>query len=251
VPSASTAPLRLSLAVVLAVGLHAAVLSAVVLQYTATDGFGGAELEAVSVGLIEASALEQRSAATGSAASRETVTETAGNAPVMQAEAIANATPSEPVALEAEQTPREILTPAETATIQPTVEPPPTPAASPSVATEARVAGSAAARAETAVVAAAPAAAAAAPGVVRDYTAGVIAVLAKTKPTGRGSAGKVRVVFTISDQGRPEDLRVTASSGRPTIDALALDAVRRARFQSPPAAMTVVQRTYAMGYTFR
>jgi TonB family protein len=107
------------------------------------------------------------------------------------------------------------------------------------------------ARSERATESAANAAAAASPGVAREYSRYVTQALAKTKPKGTGTLGTVRVKLTIAANGDLTVATVTKSSGITQLDELAISAVRRTRFPSPPTGMTAAQLTFEVPYHFR
>jgi periplasmic protein TonB len=112
-------------------------------------------------------------------------------------------------------------------------------------------AGGDAARSDTASDAKASAPAAASPGAVREYSRYVAQALSKTKPKGTGGLGTVRVKFVIAGDGGLAAVEVAKSSGSPKLDDIALGAVQRTKFLTPPAGMTTVQLTYEVPYHFR
>lgn len=99
-----------------------------------------------------------------------------------------------------------------------------------------------------------PPVAAASPGAMRAYAKSVVAALGRTSPR-QGVVGivrgTVRIAFVISIGGELESVRVARSSGALRLDEAAISAVRLARFPSPPAGMTLGERTYEIPYTFR
>jgi protein TonB len=125
--------------------------------------------------------------------------------------------------------------------------------AAPGASAAAAAAGGAAARASAAESQPRCAAAAASPGATRAFARSVAEALARTRPKGRRGLGRgtVRVAFVVSESGVPASVRVAQSSGNPALDEAALDAVRRARFPSPPAGMTAQQRSFVTPYDFR
>jgi periplasmic protein TonB len=112
-------------------------------------------------------------------------------------------------------------------------------------------AGGAAARSDTASDARTSAPAAASPGAVREYARYVAQALAKTKPKGTGGLGTVRVKFVIAGDGGFAAVEVAKSSGSSKLDEMALGAVRRTKFLTPPSGMTTAQLTYEVPYRFR
>ena len=57
--------------------------------------------------------------------------------------------------------------------------------------------------------------------------------------------------FVITNDGGIASVEVTKSSGNSKLDDMALGAVRRTKFLTPPAGMTTVQLTYEIPYNFR
>ena len=112
-------------------------------------------------------------------------------------------------------------------------------------------AGGAASRSDVASDAKTSAPAAASPGAVREYARYVAQALSKTKPKGVGGLGSVRVTFVIAADGGLATAEVTKSSGSPKLDDIALAAVRKTKFLTPPAGMTPLQLTYDVPYHFR
>ena len=75
--------------------------------------------------------------------------------------------------------------------------------------------------------------------------------LSKTKPKGVGGLGTVRLKFVIAGDGGLAAVEVAKSSGSPKLDDIALGAVRRTKFLTPPTGMTTAQLTYEVPYHFR
>ena len=88
-------------------------------------------------------------------------------------------------------------------------------------------------------------------GAVREYGRNVVETLRKTKPKAVGELGTVRVKFTITADGDVVSASITKSSGNKKLDNLALEAVQRTKFQTPPAGMTSTQLFYELPYYFR
>jgi protein TonB len=86
---------------------------------------------------------------------------------------------------------------------------------------------------------------------MREYARYVAQALAKTKPKGTGGLGTVLVRFAIAGDGGLAAVEVAKSSGSPKLDNVALGAVRRTKFLTPPAGMTTAQLTYEVPYNFR
>jgi periplasmic protein TonB len=76
-------------------------------------------------------------------------------------------------------------------------------------------------------------------------------VLRKTKPKAVGEFGTVRVKFTITADGGVVSAEIAKSSGNKKLDNLALEAVQRTKFRTPPAGMTSTQLFYELPYYFR
>ncbi len=112
-------------------------------------------------------------------------------------------------------------------------------------------AGGDAARSDTASDAKTSAPAGASPGAMREYARYVAQALAKTKPKGTGGLGTVRVKFVIAGDGGLAAVEVAKSSGSTKLDDIALGAVRRTKFLTPPPGMTTAQLTYEVPYNFR
>ena len=109
-----------------------------------------------------------------------------------------------------------------------------------------RQGGSASLVSEDASRAAGPASAT--PGAIQRYAAQVRAVLARSKPTGRGRRGTVNITFRISEAGKVAFARVSGSSGNTLFDDAAVNAVTRASFPPPPGGMTETQLTYVIPF---
>jgi TonB family protein len=92
---------------------------------------------------------------------------------------------------------------------------------------------------------------AASAGAVREYGRNVVEVLRKTKPKAVGEFGTVRVKFTITADGGVVSAEIAKSSGNKKLDNLALEAVQRTKFRTPPAGMTSTQLFYELPYYFR
>jgi len=88
-------------------------------------------------------------------------------------------------------------------------------------------------------------------GAVREYGRNVAETLRKTKPKAVGEFGTVRVKFTITADGGVVAAAITKSSGNKKLDSLALEAVQRTKFRTPPAGMTSTQLFYELPYYFR
>ena len=82
------------------------------------------------------------------------------------------------------------------------------------------------------------------------FSRSVIAALMKTRPGPFALWGRVLVSFEISPSGRLNYVRVLRSSGNSALDKAAVDAIHKARFQTPPPGLTSDERTYIIDYIF-
>jgi protein TonB len=95
-------------------------------------------------------------------------------------------------------------------------------------------------------------AAAASPGAANEYARAVIQTLARRKPRATaGVRGTVRIGFTVARSGVVSEARVLRSSGQPVLDEAALDAVRNAKFPTPPPELAAIELKYEIPYIFR
>jgi protein TonB len=115
----------------------------------------------------------------------------------------------------------------------------------------AAAAGGSAARGDTPIQTNASGVAAASAGAIREYARYVSQALSKTKPKGTGGLGTAIIKFVIAVDGSLASAEIAKSSGSTKLDAKALEAVRYAKFPSPPPGMSVVQLTYEVPYHFR
>ena len=228
----------------LALVAHAAVFYAVAREPAdSMAGGGGQQIDAISVTLISSNVLESRelqltqptpAAAAASVESTDGAPDSTAAAATEQREELKEKPKEEPIR--------------ETEAI---IEVPPEARQQKKQESAAPAAGGAAARSDTASDARASAPAAASPGAVREYARYVAQALAKTKPKGTGGLGTVRVKFVIAGDGELATVEVAKSSGSPQLDDVALGAVRRTKFLTPPAGMTTTQLTYEVPYHFR
>ncbi len=248
---------RFSLAIVAALLAHGAALGAFLLAFNEPYGAGGVELEAIEVTLVDARDVAVRSPDTTPArggATNPPVNQSASAASPEQAAVLPTRSPPEP----SEAPPVPDVEAIALAPMRPEPQPEPKPDQSgspaanpPQAASMPATPGGPSVDAAPSSDAGAPPVAAARPGVAAAYSKSVVAALAKTKPGGVGNAGVVRVAFTISERGELDSARVSRSSGNDRLDALAMKAVQRARFETPPAGMTTAQLTYEIPYQFR
>ena len=117
--------------------------------------------------------------------------------------------------------------------------------------TAAAPAGGVEARSNAAGDTTASAPAAASAGVARHYAHNVAEALRKTKPRSVGVSGAVRVKFSIELDGSVASVEIGKSSGNPKLDEMAMEAVRRTKFRTPPEGLTSAERFYELPYYFR
>ena len=95
-------------------------------------------------------------------------------------------------------------------------------------------------------------AAAASPGAAVAYARAVASALGHSRPKAHHPVGgTVRILFAIGDDGGVDELVLKRSSGRTTLDTVAIEAVRRTRFPTPPSGLSSAQRTFEIPYHFR
>jgi periplasmic protein TonB len=242
----------LATAVGLAVLAHAAVLYALMREPgEPMAGGGGQQIDTISVTIVSSQVLESIEAdrtqpnAPASAASVDINEGVPDSAPAAGAERREEKTEKEEPEKEREKPQEEPVRAVEAIFEVPKeekrrTEQPAAPAA-----------GGAAARGEAAVPTKATGAAAASAGAVREYARYVSLALSKTKPRASGRFGTVRIKFVIAADGSLASAEIAKSSGNERIDASALEAVRHAKFPTPPSGMSLVQLTYEVPYHFR
>lgn len=212
-------------------------------------GAGGNDIEAssVEVTLLPAIAFESLRAAREMPASAASL-ETRAGQPII-------APAAQPVAQPAVAEHVAWTEPGEaTKSAQPHVPPPhPRDDAAPSVDTAAPApAGGNVSRSASVEPSAAAATVIASAGQVAAYASTIAQALGRTRPPKQApDRGTVRVVFAVGEDGALADIQIKATSGRPSLDALAVVAVRQTRFPPPPPGMTPSQRTYEVPYHFR
>ena len=272
-----------------AVFLHAVVL--IGLNWPVPDnalGGGGTDLEAISVDVVEASALETAidPKPTGAAASTSRLAEREGSDREQQAsadaadrmpeprpEAAAPAATADLVIPDFEVKPEppaadvpavaiapvkaEQVSDATEPRVEADMQPKPAAAATASAPSEAAAAeqlGGAATRSTSAVDMAAPSAAVAITGELGAYARLVQQTVAKAPPrvsSGVGARGSVVINFALGLDGSLLRAQVLTSSGNPTLDEAALAAVRRAKFPPPPAGSQLAQLIYNFPVRYR
>ncbi|MDX2158973.1 MAG: TonB family protein [Hyphomicrobiaceae bacterium] len=277
-PSSSA---RIIAAGVISLALHGALLGWLV-HRPPLDGIGAGvqDLEAVSIEVISAAALESLSARASTAAvgAAAPVSEAVGVDAPSQAESIAvaagepepkpeaNPPPPPDIVAKPDQGPEaaDALVVAETPSppsktsverkpeAQEPVEKPPTPiAATASEAQMASVTGGATSHAAAAESVESEAAAGASPGELARYALAVRLALGRTRPSHVGRKGKVVVSFRLSPDGTIEIAEIHRTSGSPAADRAALAAMHAATFPLPPAGSTAAQRSYIVPFDFK
>ena len=273
-PAQSASRISWIASLVTALALHAGAILLVEWHGATLDtGNHGIDLEAISVDIVSATAIEtvatsakQAPAATqvplavqdGSHNQQVAIVEQTDSKPEPKSEqqppkaadlVIPNmiVKPEQPLA----ETPSIIIAPVKVEAIERTIEPDrvadakPTPQAQVAVtasqskdAQPAEALGGASARADAPTAVAARAAAAARAGEISEYGVSVHRALlrhAPRLPRGTKATGKVRIEFALTLEGGVDYARVLASSRNNLLDRLALDSVRTAKFDKPPA----------------
>lgn len=87
-------------------------------------------------------------------------------------------------------------------------------------------------------------------GTADRYAREVVAAIGRSRPKGTGLKGEVVVEFALAKSGTVAFARVARSSGRDAVDTAAIAAVTRARYPTPPDAMSAQQLTYRVPFTF-
>jgi TonB family protein len=233
----------------LALVAHAAVLYA--LGREADDlmaGGGGQQLDAISVTIVSSAVLESRDLDQSQASAPASAARVEANEGANDVAAAAADQPEEKKQEREQERPPEKLTPTHEAIIE---MPPQSERHREQEKSTASSGGGAAARGEAEDISSARGPAAASPGAAREYARHVSAALSRTKPKGGGIYGTVKIKFVLSLQGRLASAEVLVSSGNIRLDAMTLEAVRRAVFPIPPAGMTAAELTYEVPYRFR
>jgi TonB family protein len=213
-------------------------------------GAGGHEIDAISVTLVSSKVLEARN---------PTLTQADAAAASGAVQALDGATDKEPAIAAAQQ--KETVKEETREARKHEEEPIPNAEAifqvpkdaqpKPKQQAAAPAAGGAEAQSNRASDATASAPAAASAGVVREYAHNVAETLRKARPKGAGALGTVRVKFSIELDGSVTSVEVAKSSGNGKLDELAVAAVRRTKFRTPPQGLTSAERFYELPYYFR
>ena len=233
----------------LALLAHAAVLYALAREPDDVGG-GGQQLDAISVTIVSSNLLESREVdrSQPSAPAGSDMVDAAEGAPVSEAKVAAERREEKKSKEEPQEERRPQEEPIRAAQA---IFEMPRQAETQRKQEAAAPAGAAAARSDTPNKAEAKAPAAASAGAVLEYSRNVVQALRKTRPKSVGGSGTVRVKFKIAADGRVTSAEIAKSSGSKKLDDLALDAVQRTKFATPPTGMTSVQLFYEMPYYFR
>jgi periplasmic protein TonB len=92
--------------------------------------------------------------------------------------------------------------------------------------------------------------AAASPGEVDRYARDVVTAIGRNRPKGVSLKGKVVIEFALRETGDIGSAKVATSSGKAKLDTIALNAIERTRYPAPPTGMTALQLTYRVPFTF-
>ena len=222
--------------------------------YDPMPGGGGQQIEAISITLASSGVLESRTSepAPPAASAPKAPVDASDGAPDAASAPATRQEEEKKEEREAKDAPKERPQDEPVHAAEAILEPPQEQARK-QQQSAAAAAGGASARSHSIVEqpASASAPAAASAGAVRDYGRYVALALSKGKPKGIGGHGTVQVRFTIAPDGTLALAAVARSSGNQKLDDAALEAVRRTKFPTPPAGMTVVQLTYQVPYHFR
>lgn len=232
-----------------AVVAHAAVLLALAHDSAEMAGANGQQLDAISITLVSANALEARE--TEHTTERvPTASDTVDVDDGAHEDARASATKETEKTQKQEQKADEEAVPAAQAMLEAVPQPQPKQEERKERAAP-TTQGGIAARSEATAPSHASAAAAASPGAVREFGRYVTLALSRAKPRRSGGYGSVWVKFVIAPSGKLASLEVAKSSGSQALDQKALEAVQLASFPLPPSGMSVTQLTYEIPYHFR
>lgn len=279
IPAVEQGPHRFGFAAALALAaaVHAAPLVWMATRLPdGTPGAGGASLEAISIDMIDAAALEaMRAKPDVHGGSAEGGAEEAAAASLAREEVAAAAPPPaeavppdtrEEAQLRPTETDAPELAAAETISETPAVQPKPrdhAPEVPPAPMADAGAAAATPREAQASSAAAAPSAlaaedraasegaAAASAGDSARYAVEVRLALGRVRPRHSGTRGRLTVEFALSETGSLVSVGIAGSSGVPALDDAALRAVRAARFPAPPPSLTAAQRRYVVPFEFR
>jgi len=275
---------RLPLCLLLSIFAHGAAFSYVLIQFNQSIGSGGQSLEAISVEIVDAVALESvevNPAVQASGAAQSVSSRVGAEAPVDQVEvqqqtesnkALPSAMEEALVRPDNQASPEAELRAAENVTDNQNLvvaerEAPPTPqdqrraedveqveeegrAKVRQEAQDAQMAGQTASRSLEASEAGL-AAAQATKGQAAQYAMLVRATLGTAHPTHLGKRGRVIVKFVIDKAGAVSSAIVTASSGNADLDEATLSSLRKTSFPKPPREMSESQRQFMVPFDFK
>ena len=256
---------------VLSLTLHVALAGYLIWQPPAvTIGIGGQELEAVSIEIVAASAMES-SAANPAAASlgAQPSDNTPGPVDPIDLPEVSAASsapkqvppPAEALAKPDPQPLKEAEIPAADVIKQKPVEKPQEePKQKPNeetgkdlqrvTAQVAQIAGGTIAQGRDETIDA-EGSAGASPGQLARYAMAVRLALGKTRPKYQGDRGLVSIQFVVSQAGDVLFAEIAKTSGSGRLDEAALSAIRNTHLPQPPTGMTERQRTYVVPFDFK
>jgi TonB family protein len=246
--------LRWAVALGLAVAAHTAILAFLL---RAPDdvmaGGGGEQIESISVTIVSSNVLEStveraQPVAQAAAASVEATEGAPEGSPAPAAERHETRTEEKERPETEVKKPQEDPSVADEAIVEVPKE---EPRRREQQSAAAAAAGGAAARADAAEPTPVSAPATASAGAVREFARYVSLAVSRSKPRGSGRHGTVKVRFVIAADGTLASADLARSSGDGRLDAMALEALRQAKFPVPPAGMTLAQLTYEVPYYFR
>lgn len=253
--------------------LHATLIAAAVWRAPQLQiGAGGQELDAVSVEIVTASALESAASKPNSAPAGQLqpAEGTPGiSAPVEQSE-IVQTTPAPTKSLQQTEA---IVKPDETPLTKPDLlaapqvvplpkeQPKTTPEEKKpeedngkdqpaSVAQPAIIMGGYSSRASSNTNLG-ESAAVASPGQMAHYALEVRISVGRSRPKHNGGRGRVQIGFGLTDGGELRFVEIVNSSGNADLDFAAMTAVRQAVFPRPPVGSTDTDRTYVVPFDFK
>lgn len=249
-PASITIGWNPALSFALSLALHCSVAALAFIPGAAAPGAGGTELEAIGIEIISSSVLDamvSERAAPASAAALASVAREPGSE---AAAARQNEIEQKPETVEELPLDDPLPNPEPDAPAVTEAKPEPRPEPTPSAeSAEGGPSVAAVALAETAEDR--PAHAAAQAGAVRLFLAGVRSRLAKNRPRSLRRKGTVIINFAIQPSGELEYAQVETSSGIPSLDQAAIEAVRRSTpFQKPPEGMRPTELVFLVPYRF-
>ena len=83
------------------------------------------------------------------------------------------------------------------------------------------------------------------------YTKSTSLIVERSKPVSPGISGRVVVELIFTEAGRVNTLRVVQSSGKPRLDNIVLESLRRNQYLVPPPGTSLEDRTYELTYDYK